>query len=107
MNTKLYVGNLAFNSTEDDLTQLFSEFGTVTDVFIVKDKFSGRSKGFAFVTFETAESMNAAIEALNETEFAGRPIKVNEARPKEENSRGRDRSKFSGNRDNSFKKDRY
>ena len=87
MNTKLYVGNLAFNSTEDDLTQLFSEFGTVTDVFIVKDKFSGRSKGFAFVTFETAESMNAAIEALNETEFAGRPIKVNEARTKEENSR--------------------
>ena len=78
MNTKLYVGNLAFNSTEDDLTQLFSEFGTVTDVFIVKDKFSGRSKGFAFVTLETAESMNAAIEALNETEFAGRPIKVNE-----------------------------
>ncbi len=101
MNTKIYVGNLSFNATDDELKQLFAEFGNVSDVFIVKDRATGRSRGFAFVTMENVDSMNAAIEALNETEFDGRALVVNEARPKEENNRsggGGSRGGFSNNR---------
>jgi|TARA_B100001093_G_scaffold156731_2_gene149354 RNA recognition motif-containing protein len=101
MNTKIYVGNLSFNATDDELKQLFAEFGNVSDVFIVKDRATGRSRGFAFVTMDNADSMNAAIEALNESEFDGRALVVNEARPKEENDRssgGGSRGGFSNNR---------
>ena len=84
MNTKLYIGNLSFKATEEELNSLFSAHGIVTDTFIIKDKYSGRSKGFAFVTMDTKEAAESAIEQLNEFEFLGRNIVVNEARPKEE-----------------------
>lgn len=87
MNTKLYVGNLSFKASEDEINSLFSEHGTVTDVFIVKDKFTDRSKGFAFVTMDSAESAQSAIEQLNDFEFLDRNLVVNEARPKEERPR--------------------
>lgn len=99
MNTKLYVGNLSFKATEDELNSLFSSHGTVTDVFIVKDKFTDRSKGFAFVTMDTVEAAQSATEQLNDFEFLGRNMVVNEARPKEERPRRNDRG-FSKDRSN-------
>lgn len=97
MNTKLYVGNLSFKTSEDDLMALFSSHGNVTDIFIVKDKFTDKSKGFAFVTMDTVEAAQSASENLNNTELLGRDIVVNEARPKEERPRRNDRS-FSNDR---------
>jgi cold-inducible RNA-binding protein len=99
MSTKLYVGNLPFKASEEELNTIFSSHGNVTDVFIVKDKFSGRSKGFAFVTLDTPESAQSAIEQLNDFEFLGRNLVVNEARPKEERPRRNDRN-FSNDRSN-------
>jgi RNA recognition motif-containing protein len=84
MNTKMYVGNLAFDAGFEDIKSLFEPHGGVEDVFIVKDRESGRPRGFAFVTMETKESMEAAINALNGEEFMGRPLVINEARPREE-----------------------
>ena len=72
MNAKMYVGNLSYDTTDTDLRELFEAHGTVTDVFIVKDRESGRARGFAFVTMEAPEQMNAVIEALNGEEFLGR-----------------------------------
>ena len=100
MNTKLYVGNLSFKAREDELNSLFSEHGTVTDIFIVKDKFTDRSKGFAFVTMDTVEAAQSATEKLNDFEFLGRNMVVNEARPKEERPRRNDRG-FSNDRQKS------
>ena len=88
MNTKMYVGNLSYDATDSDLRKLFEAHGTVSDVFIVKDRESGRPRGFAFVSMETPEEMNAAIEGLNGEEFAGRALTINEARPREERPRG-------------------
>ena len=88
MDAKMYVGNLSYDATREDLQSLFEAHGTVSDVFIVKDRDSGRPRGFAFVTMETKESMNAAIEALNGEEFMGRNLAINEARPREERPRG-------------------
>ena len=82
--SKLYVGNLSFDTSEDELRELFEQSGTVTDVFIAKDKFSGRSRGFGFVTMGSAEEANAAIEAVNGQNVGGRDLTVNEARPKED-----------------------
>lgn len=98
MNTKMYVGNLSFDATQEDLEGLFSAHGTVTDVFILKDRESGRPRGFAFVSMETPEEMNAAIEALNGEEFMGRNLTINEARPREERSGGGGRSFGGGGR---------
>jgi len=84
MNTKLYVGNLSFKASEEEINSLFSAQGSVKDVFIIKDKYTDRSKGFAFVTMETSESAQSAIEQLNNFEFLGRNLVVNEARPREE-----------------------
>lgn len=81
MNTKMYVGNLSFNSTEQDLRDLFGSHGEVTEVFIPTDRESGRPRGFAFVTMESADAMNNAIEALNGNEYQGRALVVNEAKP--------------------------
>lgn len=81
MNTKMYVGNLSFNATEQDLMDLFGSHGEVTEVFIPTDRESGRPRGFAFVTMESADAMNSAIEALNGNEFQGRALVVNEAKP--------------------------
>ena len=84
----MYVGNLSYDATDSDLRELFEAHGTVSDVFIVKDRESGRPRGFAFVSMETPEEMNAAIEGLNGGEFAGRALTINEARPREERPQG-------------------
>jgi cold-inducible RNA-binding protein len=88
MNTKMYVGNLSYDANDTDIRELFEANGTVTDVFIVKDRESGRPRGFAFVSMETKEEMEAAIEALNGAEFMGRNLAINEARPREERPQG-------------------
>ena len=84
MSTKLYVGNLSYSVTENDLQDLFAQHGPVAEVNLMLDKFSGRPRGFAFVTMATPEAANAAIQALNGKEFSGRNLTVNEARPREE-----------------------
>jgi RNA recognition motif-containing protein len=81
----IYVGNLDFKVEASDLEELFEEFGTVSSANVITDKFSGRSKGFGFVTMEDAEEANKAIKALNGTALKSRDITVNEARPKKEN----------------------
>ena len=80
----IYVGNLDFKAQEDDLKTLFEEYGEVESVRIITDKYSGRSKGFGFVTMENDTEANDAIENLNGTEFKSRPLTVNEARPRRE-----------------------
>ena len=88
MDAKMYVGNLSYDVTQEELQSLFEAHGAVTDVFIVKDRESGRPRGFAFVTMDTKESMQAAIEALNGQEFMGRELAINEARPREDRGQG-------------------
>ena len=83
-NSKLYVGNLSFKTTEDELRSAFSQFGTVTDLYVAMDKMTGRPRGFAFVTMGTPEEAKAATEKMNGTDLGGRQLTVNEARPKEE-----------------------
>jgi RNA recognition motif-containing protein len=77
MNNRLYVGNLAFHTTEDTLQQTFSSFGTVTEAKLVIDRESGRSRGFAFVSMSTDEEANAAIQQMNGADLDGRPLRVN------------------------------
>lgn len=81
MNTKLYVGNLPFASTEASLRDLFAAHGTVTDLHMPVDRATGNLRGFAFVTMDSPATMQAAIEALHTRPFMGRPLTVNEARP--------------------------
>ncbi len=83
-NSKLYVGNLSFKTTEDELRSAFSQFGTVTDLYVAMDKMTGRPRGFAFVTMGTPEEAKAATEKMNGTDLGGRQLTVNEARPNEE-----------------------
>ena len=83
MAKKLYVGNLAYSVTNEDLKDLFSQSGTVESVAVVSYKFSGQSKGFGFVEMADAGEAAAAIQTLDGTEFKGRNIKVNEAKPRE------------------------
>lgn len=83
MAKKLYVGNLAYSTTNEDLRNLFSQQGQVDSAEVVSDKFSGQSKGFGFVEMADAEAAQAAIQALDGSEFMGRNIKVNEAKPRE------------------------
>jgi RNA recognition motif-containing protein len=78
----IYVGNLPYNISEDDLKTTFSEFGEVETVNIIKDKFSGQSKGFGFVEMPSNSEADKAIKALNDTALKGRNIKVNQAKPK-------------------------
>jgi len=78
----IYVGDLSYDVTEDDLKAVFSEFGEVDSVNIIKDKFSGRSKGFGFVEMPNNSEADKAIEALNGTELKGRNLKANQARPR-------------------------
>ena len=85
-NSKLYVGNLSFKSSEDDIRAAFEQFGTVTDVYVAMDKMTGRPRGFAFVTMGTPEEARVATEKMNGTDLGGRALTVNEARPKEEGS---------------------
>ena len=80
----IYVGNLPYSTTDDDLREAFGAFGEVTSVNVISDKFTGQSKGFGFVEMADNSSADAAIKALNETPMGGRNIKVNEARPRGE-----------------------
>lgn len=104
---KVYVGNLPFGVDDDKLQELFSAFGEVEEVTVIKDKFSGRSKGFGFVTFKNSEDAKNAISEMNEKEIEGRALKVNEAKPMDpdrprrdfsRDSRGPPRRDFGGNR---------
>ncbi|MBE3604450.1 RNA-binding protein [bacterium] len=92
MPSKLYVGNLAYSVSNDDLHELFSQAGQVQSATVIMDKFSGQSKGFGFVEMTTAEEVAQAIRQLNDTDLKGRNIKVNEARPRESSFGNRDRS---------------
>lgn len=85
MNTKLYVGNLSYNVTENDLQDLFAQHGPVSEVNLMLDRVSGRPRGFAFVTMATEEGAEAATRALNGKDLDGRNLTVNPARPREEN----------------------
>ncbi len=82
----IYVGNLSYNTTEDDLRTKFSAFGTVDSVKVIADRDTGRSKGFAFIEMSDQSSGNAAIEGLNGQDLDDRALKVNEARPREDRS---------------------
>ena len=84
----IYVGNLAFTVTEGELKQAFEDFGEVTSAKIIKDKYSGESKGFGFVEMSDGTEAQAAIKGLNEKELKGRGIKVNEARPPKDRNTG-------------------
>src|SRR6185369_12487201 len=87
MSTKLFVGNLSFKATENQLQDMFGPHGTVLQVDLIMDKFTGRPRGFAFVTMETKEGADAATSALNGTSIEGRALTVNEARPREDRPR--------------------
>lgn len=87
MATKLFVGNVDFNATENDLQDHFSKAGTVLSANIVQDRMTGKARGFAFVEMSSEEEAQRAVSELNGSEFAGRKLTVNEARPKEERPR--------------------
>ena len=84
MNFKVYVGNLSYEVTSDQLNELFSQAGTVVDSVVISDRQSGRSKGFGFVELSSKEEMDKAVEMFNEKEFEGRSIRVSPARPQED-----------------------
>jgi len=88
MSTKIFVGNLSFNVTENDLQDMFAAHGTVLEANLMTDRMTGRPRGFGFVTMSTAEEAQAAITALNGKTVDGRALTVNEARPREERSGG-------------------
>jgi len=88
MNTKLFVGNLSFNTTENDLQDAFAAHGTVTEANLMMDRATGRPRGFAFITMSSPEEAQKAIDALNGVALDGRNLTVNEARPKEERAGG-------------------
>jgi len=96
---KLYVGNLSFETTENDLQDLFEQHGQVSEAHLMMDRMTGKSRGFAFVTMNDNAQANAAMSALNGYELNGRALTVNEARPREDRPRsgGGNRS-FAGNR---------
>lgn len=95
MAMRLYVGNLSYTITQDQLQDLFSPFGAITSVNVIVDKFSGRSKGFGFVEFESDDAAREAIAQMNGKDIDGRALRVNEARPMEETRRP-DRGGFGG-----------
>jgi RNA recognition motif-containing protein len=88
MSTKLFVGNLSFNTTENDLQDAFAGHGTVVEANLMVDRMTGRSRGFAFVTMSTPEEAQKAIEAMHGAALDGRPLTVNVARPKEDRPPG-------------------
>ena len=91
MENKLYVGNLPYAATEDDIKTYFSQAGTVTSVALIVDRASGRAKGFGFVELSTAEEAQKAISMFNGQDFMGRAITVNVAKPREDKPRNSDR----------------
>ena len=101
MNSKLFVGNLSFNTTENDLQDAFAAFGTVTEANLMVDRMTNRPRGFGFVTMSSDEEAQKAVEGLNGRELDGRALTVNIARPREERSGGGGggrRREFSGGR---------
>ena len=96
MGKKLYVGNLGYNVTDADLSQMFAEHGTIESAVVIMDKMSGRSKGFGFVEMSSDQEAQAAIAALNGKEYDGRALTVNEAKPREERPGGGRRGGFGG-----------
>ena len=103
MSTKLYVGNLAFETTSQELQNLFAQVGTVQSASVVQDRDTGRSRGFAFIEMSTQEEAASAIEQFNGKEVGGRALKVNEAKPRDNRGGGgrgfsNNREGFSGNR---------
>ena len=99
MTTKLYVGNLSFKTTSDDLRDYFSQAGTVESASVIEDRETGRSRGFGFVEMATNEDAQAAIEQFNGKDLNGRNLTVNEARPREDRGGGGGRGGgFGGNR---------
>ena len=88
MSRKLYVGNLPFSATEQAILSKFADCGTVESVKLITDRDTGRSKGFGFVEMSSEAEARAAIESLNDTDFNGRPLRVNEARPQKKRSSG-------------------
>ena len=110
---KMYVGNIPFSTSDDELKELFGEFGEVTDVHIPEDRESGRPRGFAFVTMDTKDAMVSAIKDLDGAEFGGRNLRVNEAKPREDRGggggggRGGNRGGGGGGRDRDRGGDRW
>jgi RNA recognition motif-containing protein len=113
MSTKLFVGNLSFNTTENELQDAFAAHGTVLEANLMMDRATGRPRGFAFVTMSTPEEAQKAIEALNGKELGGRTLTVNVARPREERPGGGDRGGggrrggYGGGGDRGGGRDRY
>ena len=99
MSARLFVGNLPFSATNEQLQELFNPHGSVVEVDVIKDKFTGKSRGFAFVTMASKESADAAAQALNGKDLDGRAMTVNEARPREDRPR-------SGGGDRGYRGDR-
>jgi RNA recognition motif-containing protein len=100
MSTKLYVGNLAFQTTSQELQEMFAQAGTVESASVVEDRETGRSRGFAFVEMSSNEEAAAAIEQFNGKEISGRALKVNEAKPRENRTGGRS---FNNNRGGGYR----
>lgn len=98
MDTKLYVGNLSFSTTEDDLRTLFAQAGTVKSASLIKDRETGRSRGFAFVEMETAEDAQKGINLFHGKQVQERTLKVNLARPREDRGPGGGGRRFGGSR---------
>src|SRR3979411_200785 len=96
MGTKLYVGNLSFNTTETDLQDLFAQAGPVQEVMLMQDKFTGKSRGFAFVTMASDQDAQNAISKFNGHTMDNRPLTVNEARPRESRPSGGERGGYGG-----------
>jgi RNA recognition motif-containing protein len=90
----IYVGNLAYGVTDEDLMTAFGQYGEVASVSVIKDKLSGQSKGFAFVEMSSNSEADAAIKGLNEKPLKGRPVKVNQAKPRTDRDRPQRRSRF-------------
>jgi cold-inducible RNA-binding protein len=90
MAKKIYVGNLSFNTDDDQLAQIFQPFGQVSSSHVIKDRFTGRSRGFGFVEMDSNEEADKAIAALNSKDVDGRSLKVSEAQPREDKPRGGD-----------------
>ncbi|HKK45386.1 MAG TPA: hypothetical protein VJ964_07685 [Balneolaceae bacterium] len=91
----IYVGNLSYGVSDQDLMEIFEEFGEVNSAKVIKDRETGRSKGFAFVEMDDDDDAQAAIDELNGAEIDGRAVKVNQARPKESGNRGSNRNRYS------------
>lgn len=94
MNSKLYVGNLPFSVTEEELREVFGAYGTLTDVSVITDRETGRPRGFGFITFETGETAQAAQAALDGSELGGRALRVNEAQDTRRSSSFRGNNRY-------------